>query len=120
MEAASSYQAGLKFGEEAAAARAQNERHWQVKANVRLSGSEALFDIDARDAAGHPITGLTATASLHHPANARGDRPVTLSEETAGPFPRATPAAAGQWDLVVELSRDGERVFRSRSRLVLQ
>ena len=30
---------------------------------------------------------------------------------------RRTP---GQWDLIIDLSRDGERVFRSRSRVTLR
>ena len=34
-------------------------------------------------------------------------------------FRGVTPAAAGQWDLVIELARDDERLFRSRNRVLL-
>jgi nitrogen fixation protein FixH len=120
LETASSYQAGLKFEQDAADARAQDARHWHVKANVRLSGGKTLFDIDARDAAGVPLAGLAATAVLHHPTDARGDHLAKLSEDTAGHFRTTIEAATGQWDLVIELSRGEERLFRSRNRVVLQ
>ncbi len=64
VETASSYQAGLAFSRENAAVRAQDARHWQVKADVRAAGEGSLIDIDARDAEGRPLTGLTATARL--------------------------------------------------------
>ena len=120
VETASSYQAGLKFEQDAAAARAQDARRWRVNANVRLAGGKTLFDIDARDAAAAPLAGLTAVAVLHHPTDARGDHQVTLGEDSAGHFHAAIEPAAGQWDLVIELSRDGVRLFRSRNRVVLQ
>jgi hypothetical protein len=42
-----------------------------------------------------------------------------LSEAAAGQFRGTAGALAGQWDLVIELSRDGTRLFRSRNRVVL-
>jgi hypothetical protein len=44
---------------------------------------------------------------------------VPLSDDGAGLFRGTTAAAAGQWDLVIELSRDGERLFRSKNRVWL-
>src|SRR6185436_10396385 len=73
VETASSYQAGLAFSRDAAAARAQDELHWQVKANVRPAGSALLVEVDARDAAGYPLTGLDASVRLHHPTDRRAD-----------------------------------------------
>src|SRR5262245_50343208 len=52
VETGSAYQAGQMFEREAAAARAQDARHWQVQANLRRTGNEAVLEIDARDAAG--------------------------------------------------------------------
>ena len=77
VETSSSYQAGLAFGREMAAARAQDELHWRVTARVSRATDATLVDIDARDASGRPLTGLTATAHLAHPNARRADRDVT-------------------------------------------
>lgn len=119
VEAASSYQAGLAFSRESAAAQAQAARHWSVTARVRPDGQATRVDVDARGTDGAPITGLTATARLIHPADARADHPVALSELSAGTFRGTTVPVTGQWDVIIELSRDGERLFRSRNRVVL-
>jgi nitrogen fixation protein FixH len=58
-------------------------------------------------------------ASLHRPTDRRGDLAITLSEEGAGQFRGTGPAAIGQWDLLIDLSREGERLFRSRNRVIL-
>ena len=119
VETASSYQAGLAFAREAAAAHAQGELHWQVTAHVRPSPGATLVDIEARDAAGRPLAGLTATAHLAHPNDRRSDQAVSLSEGAAGQFRGTASPVVGQWDVVIELARDGERLFRSRNRVVL-
>jgi nitrogen fixation protein FixH len=119
VETSSSYQAGLAYGREAAAAQAQNALHWQVKAAVQPLTTRTLVDIDARDAAGAPLAGLQASVLLSHPADRRADRTVTLNEEPTGRFRGTVDRIAGQWDVVIELSRDGERLFRSRNRVVL-
>src|SRR5437588_13118204 len=58
VETSSSYQAGLAFARNAAAARAQDDLHWQVKADVRPSGEVIVFVIDPRDATGRLRTCL--------------------------------------------------------------
>jgi nitrogen fixation protein FixH len=120
VETGSAYQAGQAFKHETDAARAQDGRHWQVKARLRPSAGKTLIDIEARDAAGRPLTGLAATAYLHHPANRRADQTVTVSESLPGHFSGTADPVVGQWDVLIELSRNGERVFRSRNRVVLQ
>jgi nitrogen fixation protein FixH len=119
VETASSYQAGLSFAREAAAAQTQDELHWQVKANVRLMGDNTLIEIDARDAAGLPLAGLNAVARLERPTDRRADQTIALRDDAPGQFRGTSGPVAGQWDLVIELSRGGERVFRSRNRVVL-
>src|SRR5262249_4153197 len=120
VETGSAYQAGRVFEREVEAARAQDARHWQVKGNVRRAGELALIEIEARDAAGKPLNGLEASAALHHPTNARADHVVPLTESAPGRFSGTVAAAPGQWDVLIDLSRDGERVFRSRNRVVLR
>ena len=119
VETSSSYQAGLSFGRESAAARAQDQRHWQVKGRVLPAAGATTVEIDARDAAGQPLAGLTASAHLAHPTDRRADQMVSLSEAASGRFRGTAGALAGQWDLVIELARDGTRLFRSRNRVVL-
>jgi nitrogen fixation protein FixH len=120
VETASSYQAGLAFARENAAVQEQDARHWQVKADVRASGTGTAVDIDARDADGRPLMGLAAHLRLSHPTDRRADETVALSETTPGCFRGIARARAGQWDVVIELSRDGDRLFRSRNRIVLR
>jgi len=120
VETASSYQAGLAFARESAAAQTQDELHWQVKANVRPMADNTLVEIEARDAAGLPLAGLDAVARLERPTDQRVDQNVALHASAPGQFRGMIGPVAGQWDLVIELSRGGERVFRSRNRVVLK
>ena len=119
-ETASAYKAGQSFEREIEAVRAQDALHWQVKADVRRTGGQAVIEIDARDADGHALSGLTATAALHHPTDARADHALPLEQGAPGHFRGAAASAAGQWDVLIDLARDGERVFRSRNRVVLR
>jgi nitrogen fixation protein FixH len=120
VETSNSYQAGLNFARDAEAALAQDALHWQVKANLRTSAAATLIEIDARDAENRPLVGLQATAHLSHPTDRRADQDVVLAEGTAGHFTGGATPIAGQWDVIIELSRDGQRKFRSRNRVVLQ
>jgi len=120
LETESSYQAGLAFANEEAQARAQDALHWRVDARFAAptDGARRLV-VDVRDAERQPLRGLVATARLVHPADQRGDHAIALAEARPGEFSGTADAAAGQWDLVIELARDGVRVFRSRNRIVL-
>lgn len=121
VETRSSYQAGLAFEREVAAVEAQDELRWQVSAHVApIADGATVVDITAKDANGQAPSGLTATARLLHPADERDDHTVTLTTIAPGQFRGTTPIAAGQWDLVVELSRGDTRMFRSRNRVVLR
>ena len=119
VETGSAYQAGQNFKHETEVARAQEERHWQVRANVRPADGRTLVEIDARDAAGLPLAGLEATVQLQHPTDRRADQTVGVNEDTSGHFRGTAMPLAGQWDVLIDLSRGGERVFRSRNRVVL-
>ena len=119
VETASSYQAGLAYAREANAAHAQDALQWQVKANVRPAVGATRIDVEARDAAGVALAGLQAAARFERPVDRRADQVVTLHEDASGQFRGTVAPITGQWDLVIELSRGGERVFRSRNRVVL-
>ena len=120
VETASSYQAGLGYARDSAAAQAQTALRWQVKAAVQPAAAGTLVEIDARDAEGRPLSGLQASALLSHPTDRRADQTAVLNEAASGRFRGTVERIVGQWDLVIELSRNGERLFRSRNRVVLQ
>ncbi len=117
----SSYRAGQLFEREVALAKAQDAQHWRVEAKVTPTpDGTAVLDIVARDASGAPLTGMTATAVFARPTDRRLDRAVAVTEDAAGRFHGSAAIAAGQWDLLIELSRQGDRLFRSKNRVVIQ
>jgi nitrogen fixation protein FixH len=120
VETESAYQAGLAFARETREAAAQDALHWQVSATVSAAGGDRLVEVTARDAAGRPLAGLGAAARLAHPTDKRLDHVIELHERGAGRFEGRSDAPAGQWTLLIELDRDGARMFRSRNRVFLK
>ena len=101
-------------------AKAQDARQWRVEAKVTPSPDGARIDVTARDAAGLPLRGLDASALLERPTDRRLDRDVAVAEDAPGRFHGSVDVERGQWDLVIELSRQGEQLFRSKNRIVLK
>lgn len=122
LETDSSYRASQAFNATLAEADAQLERGWRVEASLRLEADgSALAQIVARDRDGAPIAGLTGEAVLARPADRSMDRAGAVEEWGAGVYgARFEEPQMGQWDLVITLERDGERLFHSRNRVVLR
>ena len=121
VETASSYKSGLMFNHEIQQAERQRQLNWQVDGTISHNeAGEAVLEFTARDARGAPLNGLTAEAWLTHPADSRLDHSILLTRTVDGGFRGETPADPGQWELVVDLYRGTERLFRSRSRVVLR
>jgi nitrogen fixation protein FixH len=121
VETASAYKAGLAFNREIAAARAQEARHWRVEASlIGISAGNAMLSVTMRDGHGLPPTGVLLAARLSHPADARRDRQLAVREFAPGIFTGTIEADPGQWDLLIDVMRAGERLFRSRSRITLR
>ena len=121
VETVNSYQAGVSFAREEAAAEAQESRHWRVNSSLRPQANGLTqVELSAQDRTGQPLAGLEATVSLIHPNDRRLDRPVTMLANAPGRFSGVVTPSPGQWDLVIELSRDGERLFRSKERIILR
>ena len=121
VETTSSYKAGLQFEHEVAVAERQDALHWRVSGKLTRDGvGQAVLDVSARDATGAPLAGLSADARLAHPADERLDRVIEVRPLTAGVFRGTTQAQPGQWDLIVDLYRGDQRLFRSRSRVTLR
>ena len=121
LETQSSYKAGLMFEQEVAKAERQDELQWRVDGTlVRDRTGEAVLDISVRNAKGASVTGLIANATLAHPADSRLDHVIPLDRRAEGRFHGEGDTQPGQWELIVDLYRDDERVFRSRSRIMLK
>ena len=121
VETESSYKAGLAFSRDMAAVRAQDALRWQVTTWVSpIHEGAAQLNLSVSDSAGRPVSGLEARIRLAHPTDRRRDVVVTAIEDRPGHFNGESPVSPGQRDLVVDLVRDSEPVFRSKRRLVLR
>jgi nitrogen fixation protein FixH len=121
LDTPSSYKAGQMFEGEVARAERQQALHWHVDGKLRHDrAGEAVLDIAVRDANGQPVSGLAADATLQHPADSRHDHVIHLAKVGAGAFHGEAYGHVGQWDLVVDFYRDGQRIYRSRSRVDLR
>ncbi len=121
VETLSSYKAGQQFEREIGLVQRQDALHWQVSGTLtRDRAGEAVLDVTVRDAKGLPVAGLTADARLAHPADDRLDRVIAIRSVAGGVFRGAAEAQPGQWELIVDLYRGDQRVFRSRSRVSLR
>lgn len=121
VETASSYKAGLAFRQELGSARAQDARGWIVQASlIRKSSADVIVEATVREPNGGIPDRLTAVARLAHPADARRDHAVVLTEESGGRFRGLSGVKPGQWDLIIDFTRAGERIFRSKSRVILR
>jgi nitrogen fixation protein FixH len=120
LETGSSYQAGLVFKQEVLSAERQDALHWQIDGRLTRGRAGEVLDISARDAQGAPLAGLTASAHFAHPADTQLDRAIPMRLTGAGTFRGEAAVQPGQWELIVDLYRDNERLFRSRSRVTLR
>jgi len=121
VETASSYKAGLAFKGEEIAAAAQTARDWDVSVAVTSLGADArTFTVQAKDAAGAPLTGYAASARIVHPTDARQDVRLALSDLGGGRYGGEAAVHPGQWDLVVDLAQGDARLFRSKNRIIIR
>lgn len=121
VEVASSYKAGLRFGQDMSDVRAQDALRWQVSGSLDHDrNGDARLSIVARDKSNAPLGGFDVQARLVHPADSRRDVAIAMSQTAAGVFQGVAPATPGQWELEIEISRGEERMFRSRSRVTLR
>jgi nitrogen fixation protein FixH len=120
-EVDSAYGASLAYQKEIQAAREQNARKWKVDAHVdRQASGEATLVISAVDATATPLTGLAFSAQLERPTDRRADHALEVVESGKGNYRgTARGVAPGQWDLVIEATGDGKRLFLSHNRIVL-
>ncbi|MGI6245128.1 MAG: FixH family protein [Pseudochelatococcus sp.] len=138
-EKVSSYRAGLNFARDRSAAQAQQTLGWQV--DITLPHRDAAVtpaagrqgcviaahgcaasgpaSVSVRDADGRPLAGLDARLVLVHPTDSRRDRSVPLADKGGGRYEAAIDVTPGSWGVDLDIDRNGERMFRSSGRVVL-
>lgn len=122
MEDDSPYKNGLAYNTDIDAGRRQNERHWSVDAGIdRQAGGMTRITVTAADEKGAPLSGLAGTLRLERPADRRFDHATPLEVAGTGRYVADLGAVdVGQWDVVLELDRGGEKLFQSRNRVILK
>jgi nitrogen fixation protein FixH len=121
VEVKSAYKTSQRFNGEIARMQAQTERGWQAQAQIVRDGDDARVELDMRDNARNPLTGLEIEARLLHPAARHEDRGAMMSEKAPGLYVAPLKSVhAGAWTLVIEAKRDGEPLYTSRSRILLK
>ena len=120
-EVDSAYSASLAYQGEIQSAREQDARHWKVDAHIeRRADGAATLALRVQDANGTPLTGLSVSSLLERPTDRRVDKAIDVAENGGGDYRGiARGVAPGQWDLVIEASRAGRRMFLSRNRVIL-
>jgi nitrogen fixation protein FixH len=114
------YDAGLAYNKEIAAARAQTELGWTVDL-TRTAGADATeVAVTVKDKAGQPVSGLDVTLHFFYPATRKLDRQVSAPAIADGVYAGAAPLQPGRWDVEVDVTRNGERQFRSRNQLTVE
>lgn len=120
VETPSSYNAGLEFTNEMDRAAAQRALGWTVDAELAGNAAKRTVSIDATDATGNSVSGLSAEATFAHPADERQDRQVMLFEVAPGRYEGEADVPDGIWSLRLAFNRDGEVLYRSRNRVTLR
>lgn len=120
VETQNAYKAGLAFNTELAAAHRQEALHWTVTGAVKRI-ADGLARVDVQVSSEKFLPGdLTAEVTLSHPTDARYDRKVEVVRNAAGAFAGNVEAPSGQWELTIDLMSGGNRLFRSRNRIILR
>jgi nitrogen fixation protein FixH len=123
-ETSSAYKAGQLYNGDIALARAQDERGLSVEPRVeRAADGTVVLTADARDRQARPLAARSIEASFLRPTDKRADRTGLPLVETGAPGryqARVEGLAAGQWDLVLDVLEESERVHRRKARIVLR
>jgi nitrogen fixation protein FixH len=117
----SSYRASQRFNSDLAAARERAARGWNVDARVERNPTGiAAMTVSVREPEGAPVERIAVKARLMHPAHRVNDRIFDVTRSGTGLYAGTTEGVvAGAHDLVIEIDRDGEVLYRSRNRVML-
>jgi len=114
------YDSGLAYNKEIAAAREQAARGWIVELTRTPDGAATQVTATVKDKSGLPVTGLDVSIHFFHPSSRKFDRQIMAGAIADGVYAGAAELASGHWDVEVDLTRNGERQFRTRNQLIIE
>ena len=91
-----------------------------MTAKIASTTEGASVSFAVLDAADRPVTGADIIARLRHPIDERRDIVMAVREIGSGNYAGRAPTAPGQWTLDIEVSKRGERLFRSMNRVTIE
>lgn len=118
----SSYEAGQAYNQEIAAAKVQAALNWQVSSEfVRTGEDGGKLIVTAKDADGAPLYGIELNAMMRNPVHDGDDRRITFTADGGGRYVGTVETlASGNWTLVLLISQEGERKFKSENRIFVK
>jgi nitrogen fixation protein FixH len=119
LDADNPYDSGLAYNKEIAAAKAQAELGWTVDLTRTPDAGGAQITVTVKDKAGQPVSGLDVAVHFFYPATRKLDRQIAAAAVAEGVYSGSSPLEPGRWDVEVDLTRDGQRLFRSRNPLTV-
>ena len=114
------YDAGIAYNQEIAQAKAQADLGWSVELTRTQDGAATQLTATVKDKEGRPVSGLDVAVHFYYPATRKLDRMVTASAVADGVYSGAAPLASGHWEVEIDLSRNGQRQFRTRNNLTVE
>jgi nitrogen fixation protein FixH len=118
------YNKGVKYNEQIAEAKEQQQLGWVVKAEVTpIPPSEdahsAVITVTILDGSGHPLNGLSVAAGFVRPTTSGHDGQAVFAERGEGRYVvRQSLAFPGQWDMNVSVRRGaGEPTYQFSQRI---
>ncbi|MEE9346837.1 MAG: FixH family protein [Robiginitomaculum sp.] len=108
-----SYRQGLEYNETIAQRAAGQALGWSATANL-IEGDNGASQviIEMKDAAGDPLTGLTLTGRLRHPADTARDKPLIFETLGAGRYMAPALDVTGKWQLNALASKGDTPSFK--------
>jgi nitrogen fixation protein FixH len=120
VETESAYKLGLAYNKDLYAARQQDQRGWTVNVALTRGANGVIVTADIHDRALAAVDGLGGTVLLARPASKNEDRSGVVTALGDGHY-RAEigDLTSGQWDVIIDFEKSGERLFLSKNRVIL-
>ncbi len=120
LDADNPYDSGLEYNNEISAAKAQALLGWKVDLTRTADGPATEITATVKDKSGQPVTDLDVSMHFYYPATRRLDRQVAAAAVANGVYSGSAQLTSGQWEVEVDLNRNGKREFRSRNHLMVE
>jgi nitrogen fixation protein FixH len=121
LERRNAYLEGLDYNRTLARAEAQHALGWRLDWQLKGAAGGQVLEVRLGDAGGRPVAGVAVTAEWRRPTHEGEDATWPLAAVGDGVFrSEARALGAGNWNLVIEVARGGETMFRREDRVWLK